>query len=190
MARTAMLGGVLALVLAAEPVWGCQVPNNLINPCGFDTNLLDWQFTGTATREANDGTSALGSANVVAGPSGANSAVSIGSECVAVNINTGYGYGIDVRLISGTPSNCELRVNFFSVPSCGGSAAPTEVIQFTPTAAWGQVSDSLGSGGAAQSANIAVLCTAPAGTAFTMRFDDGFLGAGLEPVELQSFAVE
>src|SRR3990172_7287327 len=112
----------VAAVLALDPspagARACDFVDNLVPNCGFDVDLLDWNFTGSSFDQmGDDGASALGCV-AVNRHDGVN-AMEAFSACVEVTPSTAYAVGASARLASGAlTSSCSIQMWEFSDTNC------------------------------------------------------------------------
>jgi hypothetical protein len=180
-------------VLTGTPIAAlaeCQ-PGNLIDNCGFPTDILGWTTTsGSPSHDASEGNSTPGSLQVV----GAGVDITF-HQCVDVSgqaLPMVAGYGIDYRdAASNDIETVSVSVTDFTDPACtpgnetGNSSNVSDGITST---SYEQVSGSYTIGATAQGVLLRVNAQRFAST-ITGHFDDAFLGINAVPVELLSFEV-
>lgn len=185
---------LFALCSGAARAWPCAVPGNLLQNCGFDTDLRGWDLRfGGYTREPVDGASHPGSMTALARLSPESAGLGFRQDVHGLLPDTQYGFGIRARLLNGTVSYCTLFVRRYADVACTVPVpgAPEPAPGLVLSAGWSQATSVFLTGPAAPAcARFSVSCTSFGAKLFSLRFDDAFLGVGLVPVELQSFSVE
>jgi hypothetical protein len=184
----------------AAPAWPCHDPANVNNNCGFTADITTggWASTnGSCTHVASPSSSETGAASCAAGatftfPGGPVIWVVNFRQCTD-NASPGtYGYGFDAQWVSGSPVPCSISlIQTYDQDGCGGNptgfGTGSDVTPVTGTYTQSPATTFV-AGPNTTSLLIRLSCSSSA--PFTVLFDDVFAGVNLEPVELQSFAVE
>lgn len=193
--RRIMFCAGLALLSIAVPAWPCQSGGNLVLECGFP----DASFTPPWTVEVGTCSHSTSASNTPFSlqcdsvDNTTNNVVRI-IQCLSAT-DADYAYGADASLVANnTVPTCTVEVSDFTGALCStnvNSASTPLVPASAPT--YSQSSPATYNTDAnTVSVQVMIRCSAPtgAGEAFTIRFDDVFVGVGLTPVELQEFSVE
>ncbi len=165
----ALLSAQAATSAAAQGV-ECTDPGNHLVNCGFDTSLSGWSLDyGTFVHQPADGFPQPGSLEATAIDTPTTAAVEFRQAVPVLAQGTAYDVGIDVRLVSGSVSECSLTLQL------PGSSSVWHT--FTATSQWQRVGARLVPAVAGSSATFIVTCFNYSQQLFTVRFDDAYLGA-------------
>jgi hypothetical protein len=154
----------------------CDRPGNLIVNCGFDRDLEDWQFLpgSGVVHQAADGSSKTGCAEAVSMIAGAEWVASL-SQCVVFPSAATHELGASIRVVTGSPDNCDIRFGGKSNCNPGSVGGAFFVVTFSPVDSWSQSPRFVTDLSTAWDAAVVYLyCSGT--TPFTVRFDDVFLG--------------
>lgn len=185
------------VALLPAPAWPCHVSGNEVLNCGFPLadGMTSWDPAppfGTCTQDNTEGSSELGNASCASSSTGMSQGITL-RQCVD-NIDSpgvSYGYGFDARVASGSGVSCTMTVDAaLDATGCGGANQGSSTSNLVPTGGSFTQSDAASFTPSASAGSIFINVTCSAAAAFTVHIDDVFLGAGLMPVELQSFDVE
>jgi hypothetical protein len=185
-------------LLVASEAGACQNANLVVN-CGLDASTLGWAAffgEGVLSFQPGDGSqppaggTGPGSAEVQGTPIAGGTFAATVAQCITNPAPGNYGFGVDSILVSGTAVTCRVAVINNTDFACGAIVLPGfQGDMHTAVGAWAQSSNgTMNVGSAHHSVFWQVRCTSSG--PFTFRFDDGYFGVGLVPVELTGFSVE
>ena len=164
----------------------------MIGNCGFDTDITGWFVgDGTAYHDPVDGATAPGSLCIDAVDDGGTWIVLMGYCITSFSSATTYSGGITFRQTGGTtPTSNYVELSQRPQTNCGGVPTAVDLRNDVPI-----------SGSWSDSPNLTMTTTSTTGglglfvyfedpAPFTICFDDGYIGIGLVPVELEALTVE
>jgi len=179
------------LPLSALANDNCPSVSNLLVNCGFDSDISgDWiVIDGTGMWQAADGATAAGSLEVDAVDDGSSYIIRVGYCVNTFAAATTYGGGFSYKLVSGTPTVDYIELTQRPQSNCGGvpSATDYETNPGLFSSWWDPPNLSITTTDSA--GGVSVFLSLSSDSPFSIRVDDGYLGEGLVPVELQSFDV-
>lgn len=171
-------GGAVDQIFGDSTASACDQPENLVENCGFDTDLSGWELrlTGIDIHVADDGSSKLGSLEVVGEMTSPNHYYGRIHQCITVTPSTTYSFGVDVRVAEGAPNGCAIGVQRYTTPDCSGShggdifGGTLELTELWTQSSRFSVTAVTGGGSVTRTVQLSVNCSSD--TVFAVRFDD------------------
>jgi hypothetical protein len=167
----------------------CQDPGNLIENCGFDTDLSGWDVfhPGFHSHVSTDGSSQPGCLELVAQSIGGTSYGGIFEQCVPISPNTTYVFGGYARVVSGSAGiSCSFAGRVLTTSDCSGGPGVLAGGAFEATTSWSQSPafsvTTIAAGGsisAARTVHLHMSCFQ--NSPFTLHFDDFFFRETSQP---------
>lgn len=185
-ARLIVSGLVACLITVAwpPPAYGqdvCGESTNLTTNCAFTSGITDWTLgLGHDWAGVRDGHHASGSLEATSSSIAVSHTISF-SQCVepASFPPRVYGAGFWVKLISGMPESCAVSVIHYSTTGCFDYLTEQSWASLELSSSWRLVNVQFRA--SATTLSIELIATCGGATEFSARFDDFYLGDGIDP---------
>jgi hypothetical protein len=190
MRRCALFVTLIAAV--AAPAWPCHEAGNVIQNCGFDTDLSSWTVVVGNCSPNSLGSSSAGSISCSSVSNGAQQNISFRQCTDNATAGQTYGFGGDARVESEPGVTCSISVSTFDTDGCTVTQINSDSSNWTPgDGSFQQTSlNDFATGAGATSLNMLINCNAGNTDPFTVVLDDFFAGFELTPVELHQYSVD
>ena len=174
--------GALCLLapLPASAQWGCDAAANLTTNCAFEGGIQGWDPMGASFTHVQDGHFTPGSLEIEAG--GTMGYQAEATQCIdGLSGIAQVDVGFWVKAVSGTTMYCSTSISQYASTGCtSGYISFSWVEREAFTAGWDWVGGSFDLDPTVSSLYLNVSCSHHIDP-FTVRFDDIYLGPGVEP---------